>query len=102
MNQRVDVSVTKRIGLKFAGIVRMAWHMVGAYRHAELRIPQNAHDLQKIHFSFVGVHLREIVETPADVAHMHLMYLPSLGKVLDDRQNVFAWILQAFRGRSKA
>src|SRR6185312_12503559 len=101
MNQGIDIPITKRIRLEFTGIVRMGWHMVRAYRHAELRVAQNAHDLQKIHFSFVGVHLCEVVKTSPDVAHMHLVYLSPVGQILDDWQDIFAWILQPFRGRSE-
>ena len=92
MNQGVDIAITERISLKLAGIVGMTRHMIGADRQAELRVPQNAHDLQEIHLAFIGIHLRKIVEASSDVSHVDLVYLPPARQVLDDREHFRAWI----------
>src|SRR5438105_10359271 len=67
VNQRLDEAIAESISLKLAGIVGMRGHMVGADRAGKLHVPQNAHDLEKIHLSFIRVNFREIVESAADV-----------------------------------
>src|SRR5713226_6528983 len=87
MNQSLDIAITESKRLKLPGIVRMSRHMIGADRAGELHIPQNSHDLEKIHLSFIGVYFREIMKSSADVAHMDLVYFPSLTQVLDNGED---------------
>ena len=76
----------------------MTRHMIGADRQAELRVPQNAHDLQKVHLAFIGIDLREIVKASPDVPHVDLMYLSPVSQVLDDRKHLRAWVPQPLGG----
>ena len=88
MDQSFDIAISESIGLKFPGIVRMTRHVVGTDGAVELHVPQNAHDLEKIHVSFIGVDFREIVKSPTDVAHMDLVNLSSLTQIFGNGKHV--------------
>ena len=63
--------------------------------------PQNTHDLEEIHVAFVRIYLGKVMQTSADVAHVDLIDLPAITKVLDDREDFRSGILQAFTGGSQ-
>ena len=62
----------------------MAGHMVRAESAGKLRIPQNSHNLEKIHIAFIGVDLQEIMKPSSDVPHVDLVDFAPLTQVLDN------------------
>ena len=79
--------------LHTAGIVRMTRHVIRADGTRELCVPQDAHDLQEIHFALVGENLLKVVEASANVAHMDLVYFAPFAEVLDNGEHLSFWIL---------
>jgi len=65
----------------------MARHVIRTDRQAELHISKNSHNFEKIHLSFVGVNLREIVEASPDITHMNLMYFAPDTQIFDNRED---------------
>ena len=80
----------------------MMRHMIGTDRTRELRVPKNSHDLGKVHLALIGINLREIVKTAANVAHVDLVNLLSLTQVLNDGQDFSLGVLQPLGGCPQA
>jgi len=79
----------------------MGRHVIRAQRARKLNVSQDSQDLQKVHLSFIGKDLGEIVQSPADVAHVDLVYLSPPGQVFDDRKNFCSRLFQPFGGCSE-
>jgi hypothetical protein len=59
-----------------------------------LRVPEDAHDLQKIHVPFVRIRLCEVVKPAPDVAHRDLVNLAAPGQMPDDGQDLRVGLVQ--------
>src|ERR1039458_9307141 len=66
VNQSSDIPVSERVGLETSRIVWMIRHMIGTDRTRELRVPENSHDLEKVHLALIGINLGEIVKTRSE------------------------------------
>ena len=102
LNQGFDIPVAVRVGLKLAGIVRMARHVIGTNRIGKLRVPQNAHHLREVHLAFVREDFLRSREPAADIAHVDLVNLPLVAQVLNDRQDLRQTDSSAFGRRAQA
>src|ERR1035441_5797494 len=102
MDQGLKVAVAESIRLDLAWVIGMSRHMVRADRAGKLHVPQDAHDLEEVHLSLVGIHFREVVKAAADIAHVNLVYLSALAQVFDDREDFAGRTLYPFRNRAQA
>ena len=71
---------------------------IGAERTGELRVAEDAHDLEEIHLPFIRKYFLEIVKASLYVAHVDLIDLAALAQILDDRKHFGFWILQSLGG----
>jgi len=93
LNQCLDVTVAEGERLKTARIVRMVRHVVRTDRAGELRVSKNPHDPEEIHLSLVGVNFFKTVQSAPDIAHMDLVDFPTFAEILNNWQNLTAWVL---------
>src|SRR5437867_12036842 len=80
----------------------MPRHVIGAQRAGKLDVSQNSHDPEEVHNAFIRENLLEIVETPANVAHMDLVYFSPFAQVLNNRQDFCLRVLQPLARGSQA
>jgi hypothetical protein len=76
--------------------------MIGAYRTRELHVPKNSHELEEVHLALIGIHFFKTVQPATDVAHMDLVDLSSFPQILDNGQDLHAWVLQTLGSCSQA